>query len=581
MKKILFIAGILLACGLSLPALAATVTASLDRDQITSGETVQLSLQHEGRGGGDPDLSPLNKDFDILERNSSSGFQLANGDLSSQRMVRLTLAPKHTGKLQVPSLSWDGQQTAALTLTVSDQASEDQTGTVGASAPHVFLTTTLDQDKPYVQAAVVLTVRLHTDKRFYQASLDLPASNDVLVQQLPGQDHQTTETRNGHSYEVIERQYLLQPQRSGAISLDGPVLDAQVFDASNGGPFGAMMQTTRPLRLHGDAIKLDVRPRPAAASGHDWLPARQVTLEEAWRPDGAEVHVGEPITLHLRLRARGLTAAQLPDLAASLSLPEGIKAYPDQPKLDNGLQNGEVVGTREQDIALIASRPGRYQLPALHLSWWDTAQDAQREAVMPEHTLEILPAAGGEPAPAAPASAAPPSGAAVPPAPATSADLSQAPSLSARPALQSWWPWLSLALGLLWLGTLAAWWFQRRNAKRDPMPVGNSVPESTNLNAGPARKAFQQACGADDAQSARKHLLDWVRATWPDERVTGLNALAQRLGDPTLGGLLRELDRACYAGGAWRGAELAAALTSLPKASAQGTAVRKLADLYP
>ncbi|MDB5974426.1 MAG: hypothetical protein JWR07_1186, partial [Nevskia sp.] len=252
----------------------------------------------------------------------------------------------------------------------------------------------------------------------------------------------------------------------------------------------------------------------------------------------------------------------------------------DQPKLDNGLQNGEVVGTREQDIALIASRPGRYQLPALHLSWWDTAQDAQREAVMPERTLEILPAAGGELAPAAPASAAPPSAASTQ-APLASADLPQAPPLAAKPALQSWWPWLSLALGLLWLGTLAAWWFQRRNAQRYPVPVGNSVPESTNMNAGPARKAFQQACGADDAQAARQDLLDWARATWPDERVAGLNALAQRLGDPALGGLLRELDRACYAGGAWRGAQLAAALTSLPKASAQGATARKLADLYP
>lgn len=581
MKKILFITSILLACGLSLPALAGAISASLDRDQIASGETVQLSLQHEGRGGGDPDLAPLNKDFDILERNSSSSFQLVNGDLSSQRVLRLTLAPKHAGKLQIPPLSWDGQQTAALTLTVSDQPSEDQVGTVGASAPDVFLTTSLDQKQPYVQAAVVLTVRLHTDKRFYQASLDLPATNDVLVQQLPGQDRQSTETRNGHSYEVIERQYLLQPQRSGTLTLDGPVLDAQVFDASNGGPFGAMMQTTRPLRLHGEAIKLDVRPRPAAASGHDWLPARQVTLEEAWRPDSAAVHVGEPITLHLRLRARGLTAAQLPDLSASLSLPDGIKAYPDQPKLDNGLQNGEVVGTREQDIALIASRPGRYQLPALRLSWWDTAQDTQREAVMPERTLEILPAAGGEPAPAAPASAAPPPNAAAAPGPAPSVDLPLSPPLAAKPALQSWWPWLSLALGLLWIGTLAAWWFQRRNAPRNPAPASNTVPESTNTNAGPARKAFQQACAADDAQAARQHLLDWARATWPDERVAGLNALAQRLGDPALGGLLRELDRACYAGGTWRGAELAAALTALPKASARGTTTRKLADLYP
>jgi len=444
----------------------------------------------------------------------------------------------------------------------------------------VFLTSSIDQAQPYVQAGVVLTVQLHTDQRLYQASLDLPGNSDVLVQQV-GKDQPGGETRNGRHYDVIERKYLLQPQRSGALSLDGPVLNAQIADTDSqspfgGSPFAGMMGTVRPLRLHGDAIALNVRPRPAAASGRDWLPARQMTLEEAWRPDSASVHVGEPLTLHLLLKAEGLTGAQLPDLSAELSLPDGLKAYPDQAKTDMALQAGGIVGSREQDIALIASRPGHYQLPALHLAWWDIKQDVQREVVLPERTLEILPAAG------APADASPAPLAVLPAAPGDAVQAAPLAAVAASPTRPPW-PWiaLSVALGLLWLGTAAAWWRQRRRAAGAAAPLEAAPDAVAAPEAGAARKAFQQACRDNDPQAARRNLLAWARGHWTQNPPTGLNALADHLDDPRLAALLRQLDRACYSGGAWQGEPLAQALGSLPVVPKRSRQAPRLGDLYP
>ncbi|MDR3419287.1 MAG: BatD family protein, partial [Nevskia sp.] len=402
---------------------AAAVTATLDRDEIAPGETVELLLQRDDRSGGDPDLAPLKKDFDVLGSSSGSSIQFINGHMAAKRELHLTLTPKHSGKLQVPPLSWGGEQSQPLELSVTDSAAGGQSGAqpgsqAGATAgsQHVFLTTSLDQPRPYVQSAVVLTVQLHVDVQLYQASLELNGNGDLPVQQI-GKDRQTSEMNNGHRYQVIERKYLLQPQRSGTLSLDGPVVEAQVADASRdpfGNAFGGMFNATRPLRLHGDPIQLEVRARPAAATGPDWLPAQQVNLEEAWRPDNGAVHAGEPLTLHLRLAAHGLTGAQLPDLSTRLVLPDGLKAYPDQAKLGTDLQSGELVGSREQDIALIASRPGHYELPDVHLSWWDTRQDQQREAILPGRTLDILPAVGAAAAPAPQSSVQPAASAGVP-----------------------------------------------------------------------------------------------------------------------------------------------------------------------
>ena len=156
-----------------------------------------------------------------------------------------------------------------------------------------------------------------------------------------------------------------------------------------------MLNATKPIRIQGDPIALNVRPRPAGVRGNNWLPAQNMTLEESWQPDNGTIHAGDPVTRHLRLSADGLSAAQLPDLSQLMQLPDGLRAYPDQPKLDNDAHGNTIVGTRDQDIAIIADTPGRYEIPALHLSWWDTEKNAQREINLPSRTLDVLPSAGG------------------------------------------------------------------------------------------------------------------------------------------------------------------------------------------
>lgn len=574
---------------LACPPANATLQALLDRDRVEPGESVELTLLRDGRGGGQPDLAPLQRDFAILGQASGSSIRIVNGSMSVQTQLRLSLAPKHGGRIAIPSLDWGGEHSPALTLEVSGS------GGAAPSSAHVFLSVGLEQKQPYIQAATPLKVRIYTDQPLYQAGLDLPASNDVLVQQV-GQDRQSTETRNGRPYRVIERDYLLFPQRSGRVTLPGPVLAAQIADTRASdpfandpffgnvfgrAPFAGMMNAVRPLRLQGDAIVLDVRPRPAAATGPDWLPAREVKLEEAWRPDAGAFHAGEPITRHLRLSALGLTAAQLPDVAARMALPEGIKAYPDQAKLNTETRDDGVNGSREQDIALIASQPGHYTLPAVRLSWWDTARNSQREAVLPARTLEILPGIGGSGT-----AATPPIAAAVPPGSAAAGQPLTEPTSSASPAIPGAtalpWPWISMALGLLWLATLAAWWHARRTGPRKmhsaASPAGPGSPDTD-----AARKAFRQACADNDAAAARRHLLAWARAASPADPPVGLNALARRLDDVSLSALLRDLDRACYAGGEWRGEALAEALKALPGARNTGAAkpASALAPLYP
>lgn len=570
--------------GMSLPASAA-INAWLDQYQVSPGETVQLTLQHDGQTSSRPDLSPLRQDFQIIGRSTSSNVQIVNGKMNSQVRLNLTLVPKRDGKLRIPALQWDGQSSPPLTLTVSNNTAGRQGGQAGAASNrHVFIVDTIAQHPSYVQAAVKLTVRLYTDQPLYQANLDLPDSNDVMIKRV-GQDRQYNELRNGRNYQVVERHYLLFPQRSGRIEMDGPVLNAQVQDASRNpfgsnpffgnifgrNPFAGMLNSTRPIRIQGDSIVLNALPRPAGSSGQDWLPARSVTLQETWQPDHGAIHAGDPVTRHLHLSATGLLAAQLPNLGQLMPLPAGIRAYPDQPKMHNSAQGNNVVGSRDQDIALIADRPGHYTIPALHLYWWDTAKNVQHEIDLPERTLDVLPGTAAVSAGTAPPARHPVAAAPTPARP-------PAPLMNVVPPTTGHrWAWVSLVLGILWLSTLIAWWLSRRRTSPRPAEKPATTPHMTE-----AREAFRQGCRENDPSAARRHLLEWAATVWPQDPPAGLRTLAKRLRDPALEALLAQLDRACYTGGEWQGGRLLDALHTLSERAKPGAGdTPHLAGLYP
>ena len=378
--------GLVLVALLTSGAAHAAVHAWIDNTDAAADGTIQLILEHDGPTNDEPDLAPLKQDFDVLSSSSSSSMQIINGTVSSHVRWSLSLAPKHSGDLRIPPISWGGEQSEPLIVHVGGSPSNAQAST----SRTVFVETTAEPGRPYVQAQVDVTVRIYSQVPLYHASLELPSSNDVLVQQI-GADRNEMLVKDGVRYQVVERHYALFPQRSGSLTVPGPVLDAQIavrgrnplgdqFDNLFGNmrSLNNMFTTLKPIKEHGEDLSLNVLPRPDGALGDYWLPARDVKLGAEWRPDSAQVNAGDPVTLHLRLQAQGLTAAQLPDLSALLQLPPGVRAYPDQAKLDNDTHGDLLLGTRDQNIALIADQPGQFKVPPLTIHWWDVQSNQPR-----------------------------------------------------------------------------------------------------------------------------------------------------------------------------------------------------------
>lgn len=547
---------------------AAGLLADPDRTRLGANETLTLRLIAEGRVQGEPDLSSLEKDFEILSRTTSTRTTIVNGDMTQSREWVLELAPRRTGALAIPSLALGGERSQSVPIQVdpADQAA------AGAGPRPLFLDAQADTQTPYVQQPILYRVKVYYRDPPRRATLSEPQADGATIEQR-GDDQSYPEQVDGLRYTVIERRYLVVPQRSGPITLKSPRLDALVQDNRPGvrrSPFADLDQMlggqvfqglpgmadlgagSRVVE-RGPDITLDVRSQPGG-TGLPWLPAQSIQLSDQWSPSPPRLRVGEPVTRTLTITAQGATAAQLPTL--DMGAPEGAKVYPEPPTVEDLAGGGPPAAVKTHKVALVPTRAGPLTLPEIRLSWWDTGEDRPRVAVIPERTLEVEPAAAGmavapEPSPAPMQSLLPdtPTNQVGPKGIESGGGDGPAKGGPWWGDLRGLWPWLSSVLALGWLLTLGWALWQRRRVSAPALGAARGAvvhPETARS----ALSSLRRACGRGDPRAAREALLAWGRARWPDDPPHGLGALAERLGGDDTVRALGDLDRAIYAPGA-------------------------------
>jgi hypothetical protein len=492
-----------------LPAISlAAPRAWLDRDSVRLGETVTLNLEVEGLNVPEPDFSVLDARFNRLGVSSRSQMSLVGGQRSANTLWAVALEPREAGVLSVPAIPVGGESTAPLSLTVLPAA-------VSSAGEDVFLEVEAVPRNPYVQQQVRYRIRLYYAVTLLDGQLEEPTVDGVELRRL-GNDLSYQTQLGDRRYQVVERRFALLPEASGEIEIPPVRFRGRVL---GGGRFGGSLSGGRQVSTLGEAIRLQVRPRPAGIA-QDWLPAAQLefgALGAAW-PD--RIDVGEPLALELRLAARGSDAARLPEFA--LPALAGAEVYPDQPSLRTGEDGDWLTGERRQRFAIVAQQPGELLIPELRLPWWNTETDRPEIATIPGRRIQVLPAAGRATSPPDDASG--------------TASEWRAPVDGA-----GIWPWqlLSAALLLAWLATLGLWWRQRRTAPRPHFPQ-RTAPSTTQLRAALLRH---------DPQAFEAALLGFARAS--GLRVGTVGEVLERLQEAAQSQALAD-----YLAARWRGGEI-------------------------
>lgn len=376
----------------ALSAQAAMLVSSVDRALLNAGETVELTLESDDPTlFGKPDLSALEDDFIVQGTRQVNHLKtLGSGSQATTRWI-ITLLPKRNGTVVIPSLQLGELTSQPITLQVTQGAGPAKSSTL---AP-VFIEASVDQDSVYVQAQAVLTLRIyHSVALFDDSNLTPLVIPDTRIERL-GDTRTYEKLINGVRHGVIEMRYAIYPQQSGNL-----LIPAQVFSATlvQGMPNqthdqGQNLQPSAPkagklVHVSSTEINLSVKAKPADyPADSPWLPARNVSLSEDWSPEPDHSLVGESLTRSLTIKAEGLSSAQLPPLPATNV--GGLRRYPDQPQLANQGSDRGLIGSRVEREALVPTRTGAIDLPAVDVVWWNTHEDHLEQSSLPARTLQV------------------------------------------------------------------------------------------------------------------------------------------------------------------------------------------------
>jgi hypothetical protein len=553
-----------------LPAVVhAEVKATLDRYQAFEGDQLTLTIETSDRNARQPDLTPLSNDFRILGTRTGSSVTIVNGVRSDKITWRIGLEPQKLGRLLVPSLRVGQEQTRPLELTVREIPAEIKE----QQARQLLIETEIDpRGKYYVQQQIPFKVRLLHDGSLVSGELAEPVIENALVERL-GDEVRYTTTRNGRPYQVIERRYVILPERSGklqipAVRFEGkvasPVMspnmpqqgDSLLNDFFSNSP---LRRQGRQVRTASEPAELEILPRPDGLAGN-WLPAEEIKLHDSWTQDPPQLRAGEPVTRSITIEARGLTGSQIPVLEPGQ--PADTRLYPEQPAIESRTDGNKIFGFSRQSFTYIPDKAGKLRVPPVELAWWNIDKDQQELAQLSEWDLNVAPGSG---VPARPPAQSVPSGN-LNNAPASGADIENPAQASDSPQETLFQRYWGILVALLLIPLLYLFARKKRGSPQKEVPRKKPVePPATTEKPQPLFKTaidqLEQACRQNRPQDAATALLSAAEATWPEDPPRTLGALAARF-EGAAAGQVMLLDRALYAGedSKWNGLDLLNAL---------------------
>jgi hypothetical protein len=527
----------------------AELSATADRRTIAMGETLRLTLLGDaGEQPAEIDLTPLNRDWEILSRSSATNARFINGQNQVTRTLEMELAPLRQGTLTIPSLTAGGRSTTPLAIRVNPEP------VVAPGDELVLFDASVDERSVYVQSEVILTVTLQQAINLDGGEIsnfDIP---DAVVENL---ERRSFQRRVGNrTWLVTELRYAVYPQKSGALRI--PAIGFTAREVQPGRSLlGARLG--RRLRMASTPLEIDVKSVPTSFPGEVWLPARALTLEENWSIDPASLNVGDSTTRTLTLTARGLQGSQLPPLSSvqgAVNIPE-LRFYPDQESIDQSELADGLQGRRVQSEALVARSGGTWTLPEIRVPWWNIETDRLEFATLPARTVVVTAVQTAD----------------------QINDATLSPNTSTAGTTLPLWLWAVSAAG--WLVSLALGillWLSRRQTAGPSPASGDAKAKSASVRQ--ALVEIRKAAEQQDATLLRKAILQWADLHH-DQRFSSLEALA-RVSTEALSTRLGAVDRSLYGDG-----EIAGALDGLidtlreePAPQSRGTGSNTL-SLYP
>jgi hypothetical protein len=536
----------------------ASLSSTVDRTQIETNETLQLTVRYSGKSpSGEPDFSAIEKDFSIASNSKQQQYSWINGESTSYTDWKLLLIPKRQGKLTIPSLNFMSSRSQTIGINVRPANTSAST----SSGQPVFIETIVDKDMAFIQEQVILTHRLHYSVPLQDISISEFEIPDAVIQKIS--EERFNKRINSKNYSIIEIKFALFGQSVGKLHIPSQRFTA--FETSNSGFGGFFSRGNRVIRLTEEKT-VDIAPIPAHLSASQWMPSSQVRLEQSWSDNSGTLTAGEPITRTINISALGLTAAQIQPLP-SIENAE-LKLYPDQPKLEDKQTNRGILGIRTESLAIVPNQAGQISIPAIEIEWWDTVNNRMQTSRLPSKTFNVV--AGNK----------------------VNQISDQQPKINSSivmssdsnnngeiAAITSW----SLVLNALLIALLVGLFYWRKTS----VPVKVSMMPKPLITAKQQLKKIEQLAANNQLAEMRDSLLHWGTEVFPQQPPRSLNQLADLMENPELKQQFSLLDQSLFKADSGTDFEvesetiIKALKQFVPVKTTNHSARKKLKPLYP
>jgi oxygen tolerance protein BatD len=434
-------------------AIAATFSASLDRNAISLGESAVLTLTYNDGTPDELPVLPTVSNLTIRRTGQRSQFNFVNGRSSTQVIHEHVVTPVQPGDYTIPaiSVSVEGKilssQPLALKVAPASTASPAAEGAGG----NAFLKLVVDKNQVYLGEVLPFQIQLYARQGRLKQSPQLNQEGFTVGKLV--QDPQRTTVVGNQYYNMLTYRTYVIAAKTGRLTL-GPVTMPFIVPHPNSrvtifGEPAEWMDVT----LTSEPLTIEVLPLPAANVPADFTGAvGSYTLKASASTN--TVAVGDPITLSIQIAGTG----PIESLAlSSLNNWREFKVYPPNTKVETTDPFG-LHGGKNFEQVVIPENAEIKQLPAITFSFFDPARKAYRTLTHPAIPITVRASTAAPAQPTVLANAAEQQG-----APKTETDIvhiKTRPGMlgEIRPPLiqQTWFIALQGAPLLAWLAA-AAW----------------------------------------------------------------------------------------------------------------------------
>ena len=400
--------------------MAQTLTGSAP-SHVATGEQFRLTYTVNTQDVSDFRAGDIPEELEVLigpNRSMQSSYQMINGHTSSSSSITYTYIVRATknGSYTIPPahVVVGGKSIASNTLTVkvtgsgsvsSSGSSRQQSNNEGEirdagsqiSGSDLFIKVSANKKRVHEQEPILLTYKVYTLVGLTSLRGDMPDLKSFYTQEvdLPQQKSFSIETFNGRPYKTTTwSQYVMFPQMTGKLEIPSITFEGIVVQQNrNIDPFEAFfnggsgyIEVKKKIQAPGIEIQVDPLPqRPANFSGG----VGKFNISAQF--DKIEIKANDPVSMRVIVSGTGnLKLIKQP----VVNFPKDFDKY--EPKITDKtkLTSNGIEGSMIYDILVVPRHQGKYEIPPVEFTYFDTSENAYKTIKSESFTLDVAKGSG-------------------------------------------------------------------------------------------------------------------------------------------------------------------------------------------